>query len=102
MTPRPQSSLPARERAAEASATFLAMLISPENAFVDDPETGGVRFRCPRCQMVDHNGGSAFVTDWWNWRCINPACGAVGTRFELEHAVLYDSEALFSLMMRPR
>lgn len=86
-----------RQRVYEARIEHLALVLSTESAYVECPEAGGTRFRCPRCLRVDHNGGSALVCDSWHWRCSQ--CRAAGTYFELADRVLYDPRALFELMM---
>lgn len=72
------------------------MLLSSEGAFISDPECG-TRFQCPRCHHFDHNGGSAFVIDWWSWRCTS--CRAKSMRMELEDAVMRDPGAVFRLAL---
>ncbi len=49
-------------------------------------------FMCPRCEHVDHNGGSAVIVDGYRWRCHR--CRFDGTRLFLERIVLEDSTAM--------
>lgn len=93
-----RSSEAVRRRVAVVSPEILAQLISHPRAYNDDPECGGTRFECPRCHWIDHNGGSAFVVDWWAWQCRH--CGFDdGSRVELEDAVLHSRTAVFNLML---
>ena len=60
--------------------------------FVAD-DAGGVRFRCPQCRHVDHNGSTAVLDEIGNrWSCSR--CKATGTRWYLERIVIEDPALL--------
>ncbi len=52
-------------------------------------------FCCPRCRRLNHNGGTAYIVDGWQWSCS--WCRQKGTRFTFERMVLEDADMLVRL-----
>ncbi|MEI7548079.1 MAG: hypothetical protein WCK21_08480 [Actinomycetota bacterium] len=58
-------------------------------------DDGALRFICPKCGRVTHNGGTAVVVDAWRWSCH--ACRHIGMRDHLARLVLEDATMLEAL-----
>ena len=71
--------------------TELAEAIAGTGTFAFIVDDHGVRFVCPRCRYLDHNGGTAEVLDAWRWSCWR--CRGSWTRHRLEWLVLGNADA---------
>ena len=81
--------------AESAKIEVLALVISPPAAYVE-MHGSPVRFRCPRCRVVDHNGGHAEIRSTWRWWCER--CRTQGTISELRRIALETPDAVKRLL----